>query len=366
MYQVFISSTQRDLLETRLEVQQSLLRGFKYFPVGMENFRATRQTPSEVIKEQIDTSDFFVLIIGGKYGSVNPKTGLSYTCEEYQYALTKKIPILPFVRDRNCLLSIDCEEDEAIKAKLNDFIETILKNHHSIFWKENADLKLSIVQSLDAELEHLENTENAPVGWIRGDGKRFGKLPKETTMKFYNVHAVVKGSVEDCEKGYALLTYTGSALVDSPERPVLYEDRVKTLFGIVSHRFFPTEQLLDEDGFARNPIQLDYKIASESADEPLYFTGEIVANCQLPAEKGGLALHIPYFAENVEFFLDLSAVPFVRDYGGKAFVSRRDTDRTVRQFDETKVIFNPQNLTYAITARNVPADSNIVFVWDNR
>lgn len=366
MYQVFISSTQKDLAETRLEVQQSLLRGFRYFPVGMENFRATNRSPWEVIQEQIDTSDFFVLIIGGKYGSINPETRLSYTREEYQYALNRGLPILPFIRDRDYLLNKDCEENEENREKLNDFIETIKATHHPIFWKDTADLKLSIVQSLDAELENQIRMGNAPIGWVRTDEAIVAKMPTETTMKFYNVHAIIKGTVEDCEKGCALLSYTGSALVDSPDRPVIYEDRVKTKFGIVSHRFFPAEQLIDEDEFRRNPIQLDYKISAKSADEPLYFTGEIVVHCQLPAEKGGLALHIPYFAENVAFFLDVSSVPFVRDYGGKAYVSRRGDDRIVHNFNEVEVIFNPQNLTYAITARNVPADSNIVFVWDNR
>lgn len=366
MYQVFISSTQKDLAETRLEVQQALLRGFRYLPVGMENFRAAGLTPWEVIKEQIDTSDFFVLIIGGKYGSINPETGLSYTREEYQYALNRNIPILPFIRDRDCLLNKDCEENEKNRKRLNDFIDAVCKNHHVVFWKDTADLELSIIQSLGAELERLVQIGNAPVGWVRADEAIVAKMPTETTMKFYNVHALVKGTVEDCERGTALITYTGSALVDSPDRPVIYEDRVKTKFGIVSHRFFPAEQLIDEDEFRRNPIQLDYKIAAKSADELLYFTGEIVAHCQLSSEKGGLALHIPYFAENVTFFLDVSSVPFVRDYGGKAYVSRKGDDRIVHNFNEAEVIFNPQNLTYAITARNVPADSNIVFVWNNR
>lgn len=366
MYQVFISSTQNDLLETRLQVQQALLRGFKYFPVGMENFHASGQTPLEVIREQIKASDFFVLIIGGKYGSVNKKTGLSYTEEEYQYAKSLKIPILPFIRDRNVLLEIETESKPELKEKLENFINLIKRNHHFLSWKDKRDLELIIVQSLDSELDRLKESGASPVGWIRADKKISSESISETTMKFYNIHAVVKGTLNNCEKGSALLTYTGSALVDSPEKTVVYEDRVKTKFGVVSYHFFPKEQLTDEDGFKRNPIELEYKLVSENDYEPLYFTGEIVVNCQLPRIKGGLGLHIPYFAENIGFFLDFSAVPFICDYNGKAYVSRKDENKIVRRFDETNVIYNRQNMTYAITARNVPADSNIVFVWDNR
>lgn len=64
-----------------------------------------------------------------------------------------------------------------------------------------------------------------------------------------------------------------------------------------------------------------------------------------------------------ELLLDISSVPFLKDYGGKAFVVRRGRDGKDHRFDEAQIIFNAENLTYSITARNVPADSNITFEW---
>ena len=40
-----------------------------------------------------------MLILGKRYGSVNEKTGISYTEMEYNYAIDKGIPVLVFAID---------------------------------------------------------------------------------------------------------------------------------------------------------------------------------------------------------------------------------------------------------------------------
>jgi len=91
-YQVFISSTYTDLIEERKEVQKILLMA-DCIPAGMEAFVATNDEQFEVIKKVIDLCDYYVLIIGGRYGSINSQTGLSYTEMEYDYAVSKEIPV---------------------------------------------------------------------------------------------------------------------------------------------------------------------------------------------------------------------------------------------------------------------------------
>ena len=83
-YQVFISSTYTDLIEERKKMQEILLMA-DCIPAGMEAFVATNDEQFNVIKKVIDLCDYYVLIIGGRYGSVNEKTGLSYTEMEYDY-----------------------------------------------------------------------------------------------------------------------------------------------------------------------------------------------------------------------------------------------------------------------------------------
>ena len=94
-YQVFVSSTYKDLSEERQQVMQALLE-LDCIPVGMELFPAADDDQWTLIKRLIDDCDYYIVIIGGRYGSLNDK-GISYTQMEYEYTLTKEIPIIGFL-----------------------------------------------------------------------------------------------------------------------------------------------------------------------------------------------------------------------------------------------------------------------------
>ena len=68
-YQIFISSTYEDLIEERRKVQDTILSMYQ-FPIGMEMFSADDKEQWEIIQETIDSSDYYVLIIGHRYGSI--------------------------------------------------------------------------------------------------------------------------------------------------------------------------------------------------------------------------------------------------------------------------------------------------------
>ena len=70
-----------------------------YIPAGMEAFVATNEEQFKLIKQVIDLCDYYVLIIGERYGSLNETTGLSYTEMKYDYAVSKNIPVLVFSLD---------------------------------------------------------------------------------------------------------------------------------------------------------------------------------------------------------------------------------------------------------------------------
>ena len=95
-YQVFISSTYDDLIKERAAVINCLLDN-DCIPVGMEQFPALPISQWEYIKKMIDNSDYYLLIIGGKYGLVDSETGLSYTEKEFEYAIKQGIPIISFL-----------------------------------------------------------------------------------------------------------------------------------------------------------------------------------------------------------------------------------------------------------------------------
>lgn len=163
-YQIFISSTYTDLKEERAEVTQAIL-SINHMPYGMEVFPSANETQWEYIKKVIKESDYYVVIIGGKYGSVNPKTGISYTEMEYRYAEEIKIPLLAFIVDSSIdLPGSKIESDPIKRQKLNDFKDYIESRQMRKSYRNKEDLALKIITSLNhLFVQHPRN------GWIRSD-----------------------------------------------------------------------------------------------------------------------------------------------------------------------------------------------------
>jgi hypothetical protein len=108
-YQVFVSSTFQDLQDERQEVMQALLE-LNCIPSGMELFPAANEDQWTLIKSVIDDCDYYLVIIGGRYGSIGPE-GLSYTEMEYRYALEHGKPIIAFIhRDPGTLAANRSEQ----------------------------------------------------------------------------------------------------------------------------------------------------------------------------------------------------------------------------------------------------------------
>ena len=100
--QVFVSSTYIDLKEERQAAVQAILTA-GHIPAGMELFSAGDQSQMDVIKRWIDESDVFLLILGGRYGSIEPESQKSYTHLEYEYALEKGKALFAVVTDQKAL-----------------------------------------------------------------------------------------------------------------------------------------------------------------------------------------------------------------------------------------------------------------------
>jgi len=161
-YQVFISSTFSDLIDERRKALDILLKA-DCIPAGMEAFVATDNEQFEVIKKVIDLCDYYILIIGKKYGSENTDTGISYTEMEYDYAKSKDIPVLVFAIDDSVILPDDKQEqDEKMIKKLNDFRKKAMTNRLASIWKTPADLTGAIAVSIMSA-----KTEISRPGWRR-------------------------------------------------------------------------------------------------------------------------------------------------------------------------------------------------------
>jgi hypothetical protein len=159
-YQIFISSTFTDLKEERKAIIQSLLNS-KYIPAGMEMFSASNDEQFKYIKKIIDNCDYYILIVGGRYGSINETTGLSFTEQEYDYAISNKIPVLSFLHsDLSSLPPEKCDSDMTL---INSFRQKVSKNKMCKQWDVQSDLVVSVINSLAEETE-----ENPQLGWTRG------------------------------------------------------------------------------------------------------------------------------------------------------------------------------------------------------
>ena len=161
-YQVFISSTYEDLKNERKKIQEVLLSA-DCIPAGMENFLASNDSQFDVIKRIIDLCDFYILILGFRYGSVNKTTGLSYTEMEYDYAVSKNIPILVFAKnDSNP--EVYLKENPENVVKLKKFRKRAMENRLASIWQDSDSLMgsvaLSIIKAKDT---------NCMPGWIRGN-----------------------------------------------------------------------------------------------------------------------------------------------------------------------------------------------------
>ena len=199
-YQVFISSTYTDLIEERKKVQEILLMA-DCIPAGMEAFVATTEEQFQIIKKVIDFCDYYVLILGKRYGSINPETGLSYTEMEYEYAVSKGVPVLVFALDDSVVVSADKEETNLeSKRKLDAFKDRAMKNRLASIWKDGGDLAGKVAIAIMKAKEEI-----ARPGWIRGDSysteslERIVKLQEENKAMSEEV-AYFKNEVKKLEQ----------------------------------------------------------------------------------------------------------------------------------------------------------------------
>jgi hypothetical protein len=160
-YQIFVSSTFADLQEERQAVMQALL-SLEHFPAGMEAFPASDDDAWTLIQGVIDDSDYYVLVIGGRYGSTN-EAGLSYTEMEFNYAAQSGKPILAFIHNSPDDIPVGkTDKNDALREKLAAFRRTVEEGHHVKYWKNPDDLTAQVIQSVSAETRR-----NPQEGWVR-------------------------------------------------------------------------------------------------------------------------------------------------------------------------------------------------------
>lgn len=201
--QVFVSSTYTDLIEERQAAVEAILDA-GHIPAGMELFKAGK-SQMQTIKKWIDESDIYMLILGGRYGSIEEESGLSYTELEYKYALSKNMPIFTIVLSELFLTQ------KINNSGLSNVIEQTFQDKYKVFKtlvmtkiiktaNDCKDIKLAIYSTL------YSFSDTYPlVGWTRSlsepeerknydDGTKIYK-PRIKAERFVPTHQIHKTSV---------------------------------------------------------------------------------------------------------------------------------------------------------------------------
>jgi hypothetical protein len=126
----------------------------------------------------IDDSDYYVIVIGARYGSVTA-TGISFTEREFEYALALGLPILAFLHEHPEDLAIkNSDQNDQLREKLDAFRRKLKTGRHVKFWTTAHDLQAKVIQAIAAETKR-----NPRTGWLRadqsGDPARLNKLIQE-------------------------------------------------------------------------------------------------------------------------------------------------------------------------------------------
>lgn len=173
-YQVFLSSTYKDLVAERKMALEEILKA-KCIPVGMELFPATNSEPLKYIMEVIDDSDFYLLIVAGKYGS--ELDGKSFTEHEYDYAKKTGKTIIAFIHENIGQIPHEKVEqnNESIK-KLRKFKAKLSSEVISKQWSNPDQLAERILHALHELKEKNTKEKNPAPGWIKASSDNLKAL----------------------------------------------------------------------------------------------------------------------------------------------------------------------------------------------
>ncbi|HYE08591.1 MAG TPA: DUF4062 domain-containing protein, partial [Patescibacteria group bacterium] len=235
--QVFISSTYTDLQEERQSAVEAILNA-GHIPAGMELFKAGNETQLDTIKRWIDQSDVYLLILGGRYGSIEQKSEKSYIHLEYEYAISKDIPIFALVL-----------KDEAIDQKLQAIGKNSIEQENYAkyvelkkqvasrmckFVMDGRDIKLAIFETLN-EFQQLYKF----AGWVSGkelpdvDGytKEIIRLSKEVERlrKIEEREKELKAKIESTYNNYSFLQIVERMISTSMTIPGKLTDKSKDI-----------------------------------------------------------------------------------------------------------------------------------------
>jgi len=157
-YQIFISTSGRDMQPERMVLSQTLV-GMGFFAWGLEH-----RTPltTTLARRQIDECDYVILLLGSQYGE-QAISGVSYLSLEYEYALSQAKPIIVFMHEQPENREIDLQETHPqLKDKFLAFRKKLLHEaEHIFYFKTPRELELAVRLNIPLMIEQYGGG-----GWV--------------------------------------------------------------------------------------------------------------------------------------------------------------------------------------------------------
>ena len=244
-FSLFISSTYEDLKKERQALMGVALEN-NFIPVGMEQFHAAPASQWTVITRMIDQCDFYLLVVGGRYGSIDELSDISYTEKEYKYAKEKGIPTLVLIKNASSITddkkdTDDEKYDKYEKMKRLDSFRKKVKNDGNTVdaFNDLNDLKYKATQALKNAQEYADKD----AGWVRY--KDIAEVINEEAELHNKTNSELsERQLQMMESMKALLTDFGDKLSDF-ENNQLQRGEIPTVSNEDIERLFNSNNVFD-------------------------------------------------------------------------------------------------------------------------
>ena len=131
-------------------------------PTGMELYPTEANNQWPMIQQVINECDYYVVLLGGRYGTLSPM-GLSYTHREYIYAATKRKPVIAFLHDQPELLDGGSRETSRDgDVRFQDFRKLLQEKTVFRYWNSPKDLGQVVRKAMPQFIK-----QHPATGWVR-------------------------------------------------------------------------------------------------------------------------------------------------------------------------------------------------------
>jgi Domain of unknown function (DUF4062) len=227
--QVFVSSTYLDLKDERQAAVKAILES-GHIPAGMELFTSGDESQMEVIKQWIKASDVYLLILGGRYGSIEKNSGKSYTHLEYEYASELGKPFFA------CIMKDDYLEEKIKSSNVNS--TDIREQYHPQRLQDFKDIVMSKMVFQCNSLMGIENSilkkmgelgrRDDLTGWIRSDESADSTLLSTEVARLSKENHDLREEINSMGiQSPSIITFNGisfDAIVKSLKTVLLHEE----------------------------------------------------------------------------------------------------------------------------------------------